>query len=74
MKQLPDGSYPFADQRLPLGEMVMVEAPPELKALIKSQGAKNGVEICRDAPFELTCRSAEFPDATFLVWMRQYPR
>jgi hypothetical protein len=23
MKQLPDGSYPFADQRLPLGEMVM---------------------------------------------------
>jgi hypothetical protein len=67
-KLLPDGEYPFADERFPLDQMVMLEAPPELEALFKSQAAVNGVEIIRDVPVELQCQSADFPDAIFLVW------
>lgn len=71
MKQLQDGSYPFIDERLPLSELVMVEAPGDLQALLMSQAAANGVEIVRDEPVELRCSSAEYPDATFLVfWPR----
>lgn len=66
--KLPDGSYPFIDERLPLSEMTMVEAPPELERLFKSQAALNGVEILRDATIELHCRSEEYPDATFLIY------
>jgi len=65
---LPDGLYPFIDERLPLSELVMVEAPPDLEAVLKSQAAANGVEIVRDEPVELRCCSAEYPDATFLVY------
>ena len=46
----------------------MVEAPPQLEALFKSQAAKNGVEIIRDEPVELRCQSEEYPDATFLIY------
>ena len=65
---LPDGLYPFIDQRLPLNELTMVEAPPDLEALFKSQAAANGVEIIRGEPIELRCRSKEYPDATFLIY------
>lgn len=68
MPELADGLYPFIDQRLPLSELMMVEAPPELETLFKSQAAENGVEIIRDQPVELRCRSEEYPDATFLVY------
>ncbi len=66
--RLPDGHYPFIDERLPLSELVMVEAPSDLEALFKSQATANGIEIIRDEPVELRCRSAEFPDATFLIY------
>jgi hypothetical protein len=66
--RLPDGMYPFIDQRLPLSEMTMVEALPQLEALFKSQAAKSGVEIVRDEPVELRCQSEEYPDATFLIY------
>ena len=46
----------------------MVEAPPALEALFKSQAAANGIEIVRDEPVELRCRSEEYPDATFLIY------
>ncbi len=65
---LPDGHYPFIDERLPLSELAMVEAPGDLEALFKSQAVANGVEIIRDEPVELRCSSAEYPDATFLVY------
>jgi hypothetical protein len=69
--QLPDGRYPFIDERLPLYDLVMVEAPSDLEALFKSQAIANGIEIIRDEPVELRCHSAEYPDATFLVfWPR----
>ncbi len=67
-KLLPDGDYPFIEDRFPLDQMTMVEAPPELEALFKAQAAANGIEIMRDVPVELRCRSAEFADATFLIW------
>ena len=66
--RLLDGLYPFIDERLPLSELVMVEAPSDLEALFKSQAVANGVEIIRDEPVELRCSSAEHPDATFLVY------
>jgi hypothetical protein len=68
MRTLPDGDYPFIDQRLPLAEMAMVEAPPDLEALFKDQAARNRVALLRDQPVELRCRSNEYPDATFLIW------
>ena len=46
----------------------MVEAPPDLEALFKSEAAANGIEIIRDQPVELQCQSEEYPDATFLVY------
>jgi hypothetical protein len=64
---LPDGLYPFIDKRLPLGYLTMVEAPPALEALFKSQAAANGVDIIRDEPVELRCCSKEYPDAT-IYW------
>ena len=67
MLPLPDGFYPFIDRRLPLSELTMVEAPPDLEALFKSQAAE-GIEIIRDEPVELHCQSEQYPDATFLVY------
>jgi hypothetical protein len=64
----PDDHYPFIDERFPLSEMTMVEAPPQLEALFKSQATKNGIAIVRDAPVELRCQSAEYSDATFLIY------
>ena len=65
---LPDGLYPFADARLPLREMAMMEAPPELEVLLLKAAQDNKVEIIRDRPVELLCASADHPDATFLVF------
>ncbi|MEP9356872.1 hypothetical protein ABLE93_25410 [Xanthobacter sp. KR7-65] len=65
---LPDGLYPFIDQRLPLSSLVMIEMPPELERLLRSEAAKGGVAILRGTPVELRCSSAEYPDATFLVY------
>ena len=71
LPQLPDGLYPFIDERLPLSDLVMVEAPSDLEALIKSQAATNGIDIIRDEAVELRCQSEAYPDATFLVfWPR----
>jgi hypothetical protein len=53
---------------LPLAELTMVEAPPDLEALFKSQAAANGTEIIRDEPVELRCQSEKFPDARFLIY------
>jgi hypothetical protein len=73
--QLPHGLYPFIDQRLPLTELTMGEAPTDLEALFKSQATANGTTIIRDRPVELTCRSAEYPEATFLIyWPRGQDR
>lgn len=68
MTALPDGDYPFIDERLPLSQLAMVEAPARLEALFKEQAARNGVELFRDRPVELRCHSDEYPDATFLIW------
>ena len=60
--------YLFIDQRLPLSELSMLEARRELEELLMSQAAANGIEIIRDQPMELRCKSEEYPDATFLVY------
>jgi hypothetical protein len=65
---LPDGLYPFIDQRIPLAELAMVEAPPDFEALFKTQSAANGLEIIRGEPVELRCQSEQYPDATFLIY------
>lgn len=65
---LPDDDYPFIDQRYALSELAMIEAPDELEKLLHSQADANGIEIVRGTPLELSCQSAEFPDATFLVY------
>lgn len=66
--RLPDGDYPFADTRLPLSEMGMMEAPPEIEAVLRAAAQKDGVELIRDQPAELRCTSENFPDATFVVF------
>lgn len=66
--RLPDGLYPFADARLPLSELGMMEAPAELEALLLRSAADSGVTIARDQPVELRCAAPGYPDATFLVF------
>jgi len=68
MIALPGGQYPFIDEYLRLSQMAMVEAPARLEALFREQAARNGIEIIRDQPVELRCRSEEYPDASFLIW------
>ena len=63
---LPDGLYPFIDQRFPLTDLAMIEVPPALEQLLRTQAKSNGVDIHRGAPIELGCQSVDFPDATFL--------
>lgn len=65
---LPDGFYPFIDQRFPLADLATIEVPPALEQLLRTQAKSNGVDIHRGAPIELRCQSADFPDATFLVY------
>jgi hypothetical protein len=65
---LPDGLYPFIDQRLPLSDLTMIEMPADLEQLLRTQAEASGIEILRGSPVELRCQSAEFPDATFLVF------
>ncbi len=65
---LPDGLYPFIDQRLLLADLAMIEVPPALEQLLRTQAKANGVDIHRGAPIELRCQSGDFPDATFLVY------
>jgi hypothetical protein len=65
---LPDGLYPFIDERIPLAELAMVEAPLDLEAFFKTQAAANGLEIIRGEPVELRCQYGEYPNATFLVY------
>ena len=66
--RLPEGLYPFADQRLPLADMAMMEAPRELEDLLRDAAAAEGITIIRDRPVELRCKSAGYPDAVFLVF------
>ena len=63
--RLPDGLYPFIDQRLPLSGLAMIEAPPQLQALFRAQAAANEIEIIRDEPVELRCQSEDIPTRPF---------
>ncbi len=38
---LPDGIYPFIDQRLPLAELAMIEVPLDLETLLRTKAAAN---------------------------------
>lgn len=72
---LPDGLYPFIDKRLPLSQLVMVEAPADLERLLKAQAAASGIELIRDEPVELRCQTEQYGDATFLIyWPRGQER
>ncbi|PZN99485.1 MAG: hypothetical protein DCF30_11745 [Hyphomicrobiales bacterium] len=65
---LPDGVYPFAMDEYPLAVMAMAEAPAELEALLKATARATGVEIIRDIPVELICRTPDGLDPRFMVW------
>jgi hypothetical protein len=65
---LPDGNYPFANVRLPLKEMAMMEAPASLEQLLIRAADAAGIAIHRDKPVEVTCSSEDYPEATFLVF------
>lgn len=65
---LPDGTYPFADSEYPLADMAMAEAPAELEAFLKKAARDCGIEIMRDVPVELVCRTPDGTDPKFMVW------
>jgi hypothetical protein len=44
MLELPDGLYPFIDERLPLSELTMVEAPSDLEAAVQRATARLFIE------------------------------
>lgn len=67
--ELPDGEYPFIHERFPLSEMEMMEAPPELEALFKSQAEVSGVVLARDAVVELVCKMPDGePEVRFMIY------
>jgi hypothetical protein len=66
--QLPDGLYPFVDRRLPLSELVMVEAPADLEKLFFETASANNLQLVRGEPVEITCSSKSHPDAVFLIF------
>jgi hypothetical protein len=65
---LPDGLYPFATDEYPLAAMAMAEAPAELEALLKAAARDSGIEIIRDIPVELVCRTPDGLNPKFMVW------
>ncbi len=65
---LPEGDYPFIDQRYPLAELAMIEVPENLQRLLIGQAEKNGKEIVRDVAVELRRIPEQFGDATFLIY------
>lgn len=65
---LPDGMYPFIDERLPLSELAMIETPAGLQAILVEQAKSNGIEIVRDQPVEIRCVTEEYGDAAFLIY------
>ena len=50
---LPDDLYPFIDERLPLSELAIIDAPADLEQLLRVQAAQNGISIARGIPVEL---------------------
>ncbi|WP_261330056.1 hypothetical protein [Rhizobium leguminosarum] len=65
---MPDGIYPFIDQRLPLAQLARSRFPLDLKTLLRTQAAANGIDLICGEPVELTCQTAAYGDATFLVY------
>lgn len=65
---LEPGRYPFGDSEHPLETMAFAEAPPELEAFLSASAAAQGIEIIRDRPVELVCRSSDLADQRFFVW------
>ncbi len=65
---LPDGVYPFMDQRLPLAQLTMVEVSPDLESIFRSQAASRNVELVRDKPIELHCVLDNLPDPVYLLY------
>jgi hypothetical protein len=66
--ELPDGDYPFIDQRIPLADMAMIEVPAEMESLLRASADKQGLAIVRGSPVELTCEMPGQGQATFLIY------
>lgn len=65
---LPDGDYPFNDERVPLSQLAWIEMPREMEALLRAQASDNGTPIIRGVPVELRCRGTDTGDAIFTVY------
>lgn len=65
---LPDGDYPFNDERLPLARLAWIEMPREMETLLRTQARENATPIIRGAPVELRCQRLETGDAVFMVY------
>jgi len=66
---LPDGDYPFFDERYALKEMVWTDAPAELESLFTTQAKANGIDLVAGVPVELNCRMPDFRDGSFLIYI-----
>jgi hypothetical protein len=64
---LPDGHYPFFEERFPLGDLQMVEVPSDMQTLFEASAAENGISIIRNAIVELRCTLPD-GEAVFAVW------
>lgn len=65
---LPDGDYPFNDERLPLSQLAWIEMPREMETLLRAQARENDTPIIRGVPVELRCQGLETGDAVFMVY------
>lgn len=65
---LPDGLYPFLDQRIPLSDLTFVEVSTELDLIFREQAARSNIEFVRDTPIELSCQLDNLPDPVYLLF------
>jgi hypothetical protein len=64
---IPDGKYPFADQRFAFAELTLTQPPQDLADLIEAELARTGVEVPTDELLEIHLKSEDFATASFAI-------
>lgn len=66
--KLESGEYPFIADRYPLHDLVWIEVPTSLEALLRDQARANDVQLVRGVPVELRCMTPQYGDAVFVIF------
>lgn len=65
--QIPDGRYPFADQRFRFDELTLTRPPKDLADFLEAEIVRNGLKVPTDELLEINIESDGFATASFAV-------